>query len=263
MFKAYKLKLDEIRKVVAPFTDSGKQQSKLIGNSIKNGLQKYLDVNCVLNGEEIIKDWFPEVKADIFISHSHRDDSDVHGLAGWLYKKFGLVSFVDADIWGYCNDLIKQLDDAFSLKPNGLYDYRKTRETSAHVHMMLVSALVKMINKTECLFFLDSDHSITARDSVLKTSSPWIYNELLISSMIRPQVIGRKQIRIQDNKFLFEQRNYTSLEMRIEYPVVYQHMKNITGPDLADWLGLMKKYGHQPLTSYHEFPLDVLYYIKE
>ena len=264
MYKAFRIKLDDIRQVVSTCRLSGQKQSELLKDRLISGLDKYLNVNSTLDGQRIMDDWFSEVKADIFISHSHRDDADVHGLAGWLKQQFGLVSFIDADVWGYCDDLLKQLDKTYSLKANGYYDYQNTRETSAHVHVMLMSALAKMINKTECLLFLDSDHSITARMSVLKTRSPWIYNELLISSMIRPQVIKRKKISIGlDQQLLFEERSSVATEMIIEYPVVYQHMKQISGPDLFDWLGLYKKYDRRLSTSYHEFPLDLLYWLKK
>ncbi|MGB1318990.1 MAG: hypothetical protein ACPG5W_12310, partial [Flavobacteriales bacterium] len=52
------------------------------------------------------ENWFPQVEADIFISHSHRNHRLAIALAGWLHGKFGLTSFIDSCIWGYSNDLL-------------------------------------------------------------------------------------------------------------------------------------------------------------
>ena len=261
MFRAFRLKLDDIRQIVSSYKHCGKRQSLAMQKSLKPGLENYLDVKGVLNGQRIMDDWFGQVKSDVFISHSHRDDEDVHGLSGWLYQNFGLVSFIDADVWGYCDDLIKDMDQSYSIK-NGKLDYSSVRESTAHVHVMLMSALTKMINQTECLIFLDSDQSISARDTVYKTRSPWIYNELLISSMIRPQNINRKSVRVQDSRILFEQRTFSATEMKIDYPAVFKHMKGLSGIDLRNWVNCFNQYRGTTETSYHEFPLDVLYWIK-
>lgn len=263
MYKAFRLNLQDIQQVVQTYWEYGQKLSLDIKSKLEPGLKKYMNVNGVLDGQKIMDDWFNQVKVDVFISHSHRDLKGVHALSGWLYQNFGLMSFIDSDIWGYCDDLIKEMDNAYSKNATGNLEYDKIRETTAHVHVMLMSALAKMINKTECLFFLDSNQSISVRDSVLKTRSPWIYNELLISSMIRPQDIKRKQFRIQDSStILFEQRDFSTTEILIDYPVAYSHMKTIKWPELYDWVGLYKKYGQRPDTSYHEFPLDVLYWLK-
>lgn len=261
MYKAFRINLQDIQRVVSTCSSYGQKQSQFIKEKLQPGLEKYMNVEGILDAQTIMDDWFRQINVDVFISHSHRDINGVHALSGWLYQEFGLTSFIDSDIWGYCDNLIKDMDIAYS-KVNGSLKYERIRETTAHVHVMLMSALAKMINKTECLFFLDSDQSISARESTLKTRSPWIYNELLISSMIRPQEIKRKQFRIQDNMILFEQKSLSVTEMIIDYPVVHEHMKAITWPELYDWVGLYKQYGQGPGTSYHKFPLDVLYWLK-
>lgn len=262
MYKAYRLNLNDIQQVVDKYRLYGQKQSKEIKEKLAPGLSTYMNVNGILDGQRIMDDWFSQVKVDVFISHSHRDIKGVYALSGWLYWNLGLTSFIDSDIWGYCDDLIQEMDRSYSTKTDGSLSYDRIRETTAHVHVMLMSALAKMINKTECLFFLDSDQSISARDTSLKTRSPWIYNELLISSMIKPQEIKRQQCRIQDSRLLFERREFSATEMIIEYSVAYKHMKTIKRPELPDWLGLYKKYGKQSKTNYHEFPLDLLYWLK-
>lgn len=43
--------------------------------------------------------WFPQIKADVFISHSHSDEKLAIIFAGWLYNAFGLTAFIDSCVW--------------------------------------------------------------------------------------------------------------------------------------------------------------------
>lgn len=51
---------------------------------IKESLDKYLSPNGELKASEIEKDWFPDFKADVFLSHSHKDERDVIIFAGFF-----------------------------------------------------------------------------------------------------------------------------------------------------------------------------------
>lgn len=50
------------------------------------------------------------------------------------------------------------------------------------VHMMLSSALSTMIDKCECVFFLNTPSSLNLNK---KTESPWIYYELNIADVVQ------------------------------------------------------------------------------
>jgi hypothetical protein len=76
---------------------------RLSGKKIYN--KAYSTINTViesfnrngrLNAELITANWFPEIEADIFISHSYKDFDDVLSVAGWLYDNFKLISFIDS-----------------------------------------------------------------------------------------------------------------------------------------------------------------------
>lgn len=261
MYKAYKLKIDDIRPIVTKYKAVGIGLSSKLKDKIMPCLTRYLNAHGALDGQLIMDDWFPQINADIFISHSHRDDEDVHSLAGWLYEKFGLISFIDADIWGYCNDLIWEIDRNYVPCYNSVYDYSTHNEATAHAHIMLMAALSKMIDKCECLFFLDTDHSVTTRNCIEKTGSPWIYNELLFSSMIKTHAPKRKPLRIQDSRVLLEKSYYSATEMYIEYPLEYKHMSDLNRIILADWEGLYEKNKFK--STERGFSLDFLYYLTD
>lgn len=111
-----------------------------------------------LDGTAIQNDWFGQVKADIFLSHAHRDEKLVVSLAGWFKEECNVQAFVDSHIWGYANDLLKKIDNKYSRlqyndEDTAAYSYKKRNESTSHVHIMLNTALEQMIDKCECLFF--------------------------------------------------------------------------------------------------------------
>src|SRR5690606_35011062 len=130
--------------------------------------------------------WFPQIDADIFISHSHSDEKMAILLAGWLKETLGVYVFIDSCIWGYSNDLLRQIDNKHCLNPSGeTYSYEKRNNSTSHVHMMLSTALNMMIDKTECLFFLNTPNSISTKEVISQTESPWIYSEISMSELVR------------------------------------------------------------------------------
>ncbi|WP_317327309.1 hypothetical protein [Turicibacter sanguinis] len=129
------------------------------------------------------KDWFPEIDCDVFLSHSHKDDKLVTGIVGFFHECFNIQVFVDSYVWRYCNDLLKQLDDKYCRNQN-LYDYDKRNYSTSHVHMMLATSLNAMINKAECIIFLETENSLDVQHIIENgTSSPWIYYELIATKL--------------------------------------------------------------------------------
>lgn len=153
---------------------------------IEETLTTIVSNRAVLDGQRIQKTWFPQVGADILLSHSHRNEEDVLILAGWLDDRFGLKGFVDSSIWGYAGHLLRMIDDKYCYQADSrTYSYERRNESTSHVHMILMTALGMMIHKTECLVFVNTPESITAQDVVsAQTYSPWIYAELTIAGMV-------------------------------------------------------------------------------
>lgn len=163
-------------------------------------LENFICEKDIIDGSALKEHWFSIDTYDVFLSHSHKDYDDVLSFAGWLHDKFGLCSFIDSCAWGYCNDLLKILDDKYCWnRTSGLYDYNIRNYTTSHVHMMLSTALTEMIDKCECIIFFNTPQSISI-DTALRTLdiddkratlSPWIYHELSITSMLRQTIPER------------------------------------------------------------------------
>lgn len=118
-----------------------------------------------IDGTELQELWFPvdELgKFDVFISHSHRDmDNLVVPFASWLYSHLGLRCFIDSQFWQYSDELLKILDDYYDWQPESkTYNYKIRNFTTSNIHIMLSMALMKMMNKTETVIFIDSDNSV-------------------------------------------------------------------------------------------------------
>lgn len=189
-----------------------KDDSKYINNAINNNaeqkekwlneLKKYIRHNEgeIINGDFIEKVWFPEVKPDIFISHSHIDEEIALKIKFLLEKKFNLNVFVDSVVWGNANDLLRELDNNCCKNDrNHTYNYEKRNNTTAIVHLMLADALTKIMDQSKYVFFLNTVNS-TLKDGYgneEQVTSPWIYHELVMTKYLqdkqrmRPILEGR------------------------------------------------------------------------
>lgn len=220
-------------------------------DEVQSVLGNFLLSDGSIDGSKMQENWFPQIEADIFISHSHQDEGLAIALAGWLYKKFGLVSFIDSCVWGYADNLKNLLFETYLEFSDSRDPISLHRFVSSHVHMMLSVALNQMIDNTECLFFLNTPNSISI-DAPIKetTSSPWIYSEIAMSRLIRKQIPKRL-------KKLNESQNAFSLKL-IRYRLPMGHLLAIDEQDVLGWEKSYNRSSHDIYTP-HPHALDKLY----
>ena len=77
--------------------------------------------------------------------------------------------------------LQNMMDKCYAQRRNGNYDYNIYNYTTSHVPTMLSIALMKMMAKTECVLFVDSDNTIKYQKGQSQTLSPWIYEEISLA----------------------------------------------------------------------------------
>ena len=192
--------------------------------------------DTVLDGKLIQEDWFPTVNTHVFISHSHKDIQLAKALAGWLLERFGINSFIDSCIWRHADNLLKILDKKYCWDAKKKsYDYKKRNLSTSHVHMMLMTALNKMIDKSECIFFLNTPNSNIGKGIYSSTLSPWIYGEIEASRLIRKKIpkrygpiIDGKREYTWDERMLLE-------NLIVEYPLNLGHFYNLSSDVLLEW----------------------------
>ena len=261
MYRAYKIEVNNDFKVILnQIAESGNRLEKILiqkqcqaKESMKSKLLKMIK-NCslttqALNADSIWDEWFPIVKADVFISHSSKDAGLARSFADWLKQKHQLTSFIDSEIWGHSDELLKDLDNEYCLNHGGeTYSYEKRNGSTAHVHMMLSYALTRMIDRAECFIFLESHNSVTAEESVNGTYSPWIFHELATVDTIKIKKPKRIILKaISQNYELFTE----SFTLQIRYPILGKRLREIDSSVLSTWTACSQKS--------QEHSLDLLY----
>ncbi len=266
MFSGFNLEIDA-ESVMNTFNSSFDEYKKIGENHLKQNIEDYNCnlkklINCKnINGSQLQNHWFPEIEADIFLSHSHKDCDLANALAGWMHKTFGLKVFVDSNVWGYSDELLEELNSRYSNKrhdnKNGyLYDHESCCKASAHVNIMLSTALHKMIDNVECVMLLNTDNSVQVfkEECFNSTYSPWIYSEIMCSQIIRkkPLICYREYSELMH---CYESTNIKcdSSDLIISYIIPLKHLKPIDFGDLIMW---HYKYNN---TTFKDYPLDSLY----
>ncbi len=214
--------------------------------SIKNILIRNIVTNQSLDAEKIKGDWFPMIKSDVFISHSHRDLDIVKKLADILSQHLKLKVFVDSEIWKYSDELVERIESQCYESGRSLHD-----KIVAHVNIMLSSAITKMLDRTECVIFLNTSNSLipTKYSSLKQTDSPWIYHELFITSILPVQSPNR-----QMHYSVVNEANEAH-QLQILHTVPLEHLTNLSNKEFMYW-AIMAKCCHC------ENSLDVLYNLK-
>lgn len=257
MYKGFKIEELNFNNKLDHYYDIGIEMFEGYKTDIQKSLKTFLFIENSLDGTKIIDNWFPNFKANVFLSHSHKDEKTAIAFAGWLYENFNIITFIDSCIWGYTNELIKMLDDEYSWldKESGLYEYGKVMSSTSHVHMMLSTALSRMIDKTECLMFYNTPNSVKSFGSKDRTESPWIYSEIMFSQITRLTIPKRI------NQLIRENRTFSALEgdpfqkaLSISYDLDSIHLIELPVSKLIDW----QKYSE---LHKKEYALDKLYEI--
>ncbi len=233
MYRAYSLRIAE--NLFQSYLEDGMSATKENNAAAKAGLDKFIDGDGSLVARKIMDDWFPRVKADVFISHSRKDEELAIGLAGWLKEKLGVSSFIDSCVWGYSPELLKKLDKQFCLKDDGYYSYDKRNITNCHVNMMLSTSLAKMIDQCECVIFLNTPNSISCKGCIEKdgTESPWIYAEIEATRMLRENTPERKRWLV---KASVENRSIVLDEtISVKYDLDLKHLLLLEKEQIIKW----------------------------
>lgn len=267
MYKGYQLKINRNNFCENDFSrlyNLGEGSLSKHKIEIKKVIDSFSLVDGSLDGSKMQANWFPQIKADIFISHSHMDQQLAIVLAGWLKETFSLTAFIDSCVWGYSDELLKKIDNTYCRNNNEkTYDYQKRNYSTSHVHMMLSVALAQMIDSTECLFFLNTPNSISPESIISQTESPWIYAEIAMTQLIRKKELDNYRVKLLNES----QETFSTggRILRIKYDLPTDHLADIDVDNLTDWtknwvnLGTQSKICPQYPANSSIHALDKLY----
>jgi len=223
--------------------ETGEEMHSKYKAQIKTAFDDFVTPGGALNASKMQKNWFPNINADIFISHSHRDQEKAISLAGWLKNVFKINAFVDSCAWGFSDDLLRLVDNKFCWsEKSGFYIYENRNRSTSHVHMMLSTALMMMIDQAECIFFLNTPSSLlpsdTIGDSVGTTASPWIYSEVAMTKFLRKRSKGAHRGIIKEAMLKAEMER----SMVFLYDMDMGHLSDLTIDSLNKWYSSRSTY---------------------
>lgn len=213
-------------------------------------LEHYLIYNNSLSSELIEEDWFPSVKADVFLSHSHDDLDTAKCIAGYLKEKYGINTFIDSCVWGYMDELLKKFDVMYAKKTDKSYYYSKRNKTTAVAHMLLTAALTKMIDKTECIMFLNTPKAIHMNKikSTPSTFSPWIYHEVLMCNCLNISI--PKDINGLLQEIVQEYTQFS--DIKVEFKVCFDKFTHLNFDSLCNLIPTNRDLGNQYLLNLYQ-----------
>lgn len=233
------------RSIVEQYVENAKISFSDFQNAFLNKIRFIKGMSFrIINGNEVEESWFPKMEAQVFISHSHADESLAYALSGWMRSVWGITSFIDSGVWGYRNDLIDKLSEGLSF-----FNRQKMVE---HVDCMLMKSLMQMIDHCECLIFLNTPNSICSKGISAVTYSPWLFSELNTSRYIRRNIPARHTARMgatMDESVLNSHERF-SRKMGHDIPV--NHLKSLNIDCLLKWRDAAGGYNG-------ELALDQLY----
>lgn len=205
-------------------------------------LKKYIDTESkILDGQAIQKEWFYTAQSDVFISYSHNDEKLVETLVGWLQQEFKLKVFLDEAVWGCADKLLKEIDNKHCFcEDKKRYDYKKRNFSTSHVHAMLTTAIMKAIESSKCVIFINTNHSLPIAKDVITnyTLSPWLYEELVFTDLMLKQIEKEKVI----TEGAFEAKN-----LQIAHSVPMERLITLNEKILKEWLEIYLKRKENPL----------------
>ena len=188
MYKGFKIKITKdselFDKKFEKYRNIGEKHQNEIQKELKEyekNLREYIDKETgKINMKKLKNSWFLEIETSIFISHSHLDLDLALAFSGWIKEKYSIDVFLDCYAWGSSDELLKIIDEKYSIKnkEKKTYDYKKRNLTTSHIHSILFNSIMKAIYKNKYFFVLDTENSISGD----KTDSAWIFSEIEVFS---------------------------------------------------------------------------------
>lgn len=203
--------------------------------------EKILSGKWVIDGEGTESEWFPQLKKHVFISHSHKDEGIALLVAGVLKDRLGIDAFVDSAAWGCYRELAECL---YAVAKRGYprialqHDAQLRMSATEHAHCMLSKSLIQMMDRCECLIFLDTPASVGLRNidtAECSTFSPWIYTEIEASRVLRRYKYPRS-VRKVINESLRSFAMDEAPQLEVVYPLNIEHLGKLSPQAFLQWV---------------------------
>lgn len=227
------------------------EEYKRIGRTQKDAAQKVIQEKImsgrwVIDGSGTESEWFPQLTKHVFISHSHKDEDVALLIAGLLKERLGIDAFVDSAAWGCYRELAECL---YAVAKRGYprialqHDAQLRMSATEHAHCMLSKSLIQMMDRCECLIFLDTPASVGLRNidtAECSTFSPWIYTEIEASRVLRRYRYPRSMLKAA-NESLRSFARREAAQVQVVYPLNFEHLEKLVPQMFVQWVADAEK----------------------
>ncbi|ELQ6035780.1 hypothetical protein R2223_004467 [Cronobacter sakazakii] len=166
----------------------------------KDDINSYIfdAVNGEISAKKLTENLFPENEPHIFISHSSKDVGLAIRFANTLYEKYGIISFIDSQLWGHIDFALKEMHERYcKIQGASTYNYNKSNNLLSHMHAILSMALMRVMDNSDSVIFIETENSIhnfmegkeispnSNIHNPAETLSPWISSEVNFANKLR------------------------------------------------------------------------------
>lgn len=166
--------------------DIQEADNRPIPNILSDCVETENDIRVTLNASALKKALFPTPERVIFISHLHCDEKRAHSLKRYLKKQLPMYHcFIDSDVWYNVYQVIDELKRTHARGKKGCFSCRPCSDITQNMLLMLSMALTEAIRHAAAFVFLPDKQNSAPSLKTIATHSPWVCQELLVSSMLR------------------------------------------------------------------------------
>lgn len=184
----------------------------------------------VLDATDLKENLFSAPEKMIFISHLHTQEGKAKRIKQYIEKNFPQYRcFIDSEVWHNVYEAIRLLKVDRAAIKNNLYNCDACEPIAMNLYLMLSIALTEAI-KDSAAFIYVSDSKNDSPESIF-TTSPWIYHELVVSSIV-PTFRDAQKILVENFS-----KSASALGLRFRYEAPVDHL--ISGT-LDEFITLMK-----------------------
>jgi len=263
MYAAYQLKGFESADYseLARQIQVGRELEKTANETITRSIRQFVKPDGSVDAASMMEEWFPDTNANVFISHSRADEELAFAIAGIL-NEMGLHPFIDSCVWSHADTLLWAMDKKWCpIVGTESFSYEKRNVTTAHVHLMLSTALTKMMDRCECIFFLNTANSVRPRSpgemvtgDDASTHSPWLFHEIAMMKLLRRRKKEKHWGREELTNFSEGTKKSAASVPQFRYPADLGGVPELDLSALGIWVDYLEKHD--------DYPLDLLYHVQ-
>lgn len=178
---------------------------------------------------------FPTTENVIFISHLHQDAIRAKKIKEYMTHELpNYHFFIDSEVWRDVYLTINVLKNRYAPAGDDYYYCNPCTEVTKNLLLILSMALTEVIRSSAAFFYIPDKQNSSLSLNTISTTSPWVCQELLVSSLL-PDAEERAKLDL-----LLEKKGSTDTPPipRFNYETPIDHLSKST---VEEFINNMKK----------------------